>query len=174
MMIRAVLRAAATKQTSAALPKISAPLIASIVDERREKQNAAGGALIYPVHGRALHTTAQSESTVLVVGLGVAGVATAAIYGLKAYEKYAQAKADAAPPPAADGSEPAAEEAPTAKATTSEAPKAGAKDSAKPAGAASSGGGGIFGAQAFARRFYKGGFEDRMTRREAALILGVR
>jgi hypothetical protein len=26
----------------------------------------------------------------------------------------------------------------------------------------------------FAKRFYEGGFEDKMTRREAALILGVR
>lgn len=26
----------------------------------------------------------------------------------------------------------------------------------------------------FSKRFYEGGFEDKMTRREAALILGVR
>jgi DnaJ family protein C protein 19 len=26
----------------------------------------------------------------------------------------------------------------------------------------------------WAKRFYRGGFEDKMTRREAALILGVR
>jgi DnaJ-domain-containing protein 1 len=32
----------------------------------------------------------------------------------------------------------------------------------------------MFGAQALARRFYRGGFEEKMSRREAALILGVR
>lgn len=39
-----------------------------------------------------------------------------------------------------------------------------------------SGGGGLAGGMSslFAKRFYEGGFEDKMTRREAALILGVR
>ena len=41
------------------------------------------------------------------------------------------------------------------------------------AAASSSGGGGGMSAL-FAKRFYEGGFEDKMTRREAALILGVR
>lgn len=38
------------------------------------------------------------------------------------------------------------------------------------------GGGGLAGGMSslFAKRFYEGGFEDKMTRREAALILGVR
>lgn len=34
--------------------------------------------------------------------------------------------------------------------------------------------GGIFSGSWFARNFYDGGFEEKMTRREAALILGVR
>jgi DnaJ family protein C protein 15/DnaJ family protein C protein 19 len=41
-------------------------------------------------------------------------------------------------------------------------------------GAASTEGGGGFASSLFAKRFYEGGFEDKMTRREAALILGVR
>ena len=44
------------------------------------------------------------------------------------------------------------------------------------AGEGGSGGGGLAGGMSslFAKRFYEGGFEDKMTRREAALILGVR
>ena len=45
-------------------------------------------------------------------------------------------------------------------------------------GAAAASGGFSFqkswGAEMLAKRFYRGGFEDKMTRREAALILGVR
>lgn len=40
------------------------------------------------------------------------------------------------------------------------------------AGGASAASGSFFGA--FGKKFYEGGFEDKMTRREAALILGVR
>ena len=47
------------------------------------------------------------------------------------------------------------------------------------AGAAAGGGGAsashkAWGAEALARRFYRGPFEDKMSRREAALVLGVR
>lgn len=49
-----------------------------------------------------------------------------------------------------------------------------AAEAAAGGGAASSGGGGGGMSALFAKRFYEGGFEDKMTRREAALILGVR
>jgi len=55
---------------------------------------------------------------------------------------------------------------------------AAAAEKAKPASPAGpakpAGTGGFWSAQGMARRFYRGGFEDTMTRREAALILGVR
>ncbi|CAN0507926.1 unnamed protein product, partial [Ectocarpus sp. 12 AP-2014] len=47
--------------------------------------------------------------------------------------------------------------------------KASPEGAAKGAGASA---GGFFGA--FGKRFYDGGFEEKMTRKEAALILGVR
>jgi hypothetical protein len=173
-------RAGSLSATSSALPKLTSPLISSILDDdtnRRAEQQRSGNLLALPFQYRALHTSAHSESSVLIVGLGVAGVATAAVYGLKAYEKYAQAKA-AAEPPSVEGDAPGEDQTAesSAKDKASEAPKADAKkeDKEKAGASSSSSGGGMFGAQAFARRFYKGGFEDRMTRREAALILGVR
>ena len=46
-------------------------------------------------------------------------------------------------------------------------------EGASEGGAGASSGGGTM-SSLFAKRFYEGGFEDKMTRREAALILGVR
>lgn len=71
--------------------------------------------------------------------------------------------------------QPGAKEAAEAEAPASGQTADGKAGKAPPgdaaAGAASSGGG-LFGA--FGKRFYEGGFEDKMTRKEAALILGVR
>jgi hypothetical protein len=49
-----------------------------------------------------------------------------------------------------------------------------AAEAAAGGGSSSSGGGGGGMSALFAKRFYEGGFEEKMTRREAALILGVR
>ncbi|EKU20251.1 chaperone -domain containing protein [Nannochloropsis gaditana CCMP526] len=93
---------------------------------------------------RALHATRRQENLV-VGGLVVAGGALALQYGLRAYKQWQAKKA-------AEGAEDKAD------------------------GGKSGGGGGFSGGMSslFAKRFYEGGFEDKMTRREAALILGVR
>lgn len=44
--------------------------------------------------------------------------------------------------------------------------------STAPLGGSKAGAGGLFGA--FGKRHYEGGFEEKMTRKEAALVLGVR
>ena len=95
---------------------------------------------------RALHATRRQENLV-VGGLIVAGSALALQYGLRAYNQWQEKKAAAAAEGGAEG--------------TAEG---------------GSGGGGFAGGMSslFAKRFYEGGFEDKMTRREAALILGVR
>lgn len=95
---------------------------------------------------RALHATRRQENLV-VGGLIVAGSALALQYGLRAYNQWQEKKAAAAG-------------------------EGGAKGTAE----GGSGGGGFARGMSslFAKRFYEGGFEDKMTRREAALILGVR
>lgn len=71
--------------------------------------------------------------------------------------------------------QPGAKKGAEAEAPASDQPADGKAGEAPPGGAgaaAASSGGGLFGA--FGKRFYEGGFEEKMTRKEAALILGVR
>lgn len=120
-----------------------------------------------------MHAAARAESAVLIGGLSVAGAAVAGVYMLRAYERMS---ATAMSSPAASGQ---GDDASSGAST----PPGG---STSGAGAAGSGGASasapppqgffsrMFGAQALAKRFYRGGFEEKMSRREAALILGVR
>lgn len=96
---------------------------------------------------RALHTSPQDKSLIAAT-FGVAGAAFGAS---KLLEYYAakKAAAAAAPPPSTD------------------------KDQQQQQQPGSSGGG-WFGSLLSPGAFYQGGFEDTMTKREAALILGVR
>lgn len=66
-------------------------------------------------------------------------------------------------------------EAQAAAASASDQPADGKTNKAPPGGAGAGtapSASGLFGA--FGKRYYEGGFEDKMTRKEAALILGVR
>ena len=106
---------------------------------------------------RSLHSTPPSSSLTLAAGAGlVAATAVGARYALGVV---ARAKAAAASGSSGGASGGAASGSGDGKSESAPPPPSG---------------GGFFGAQAMARRFYKGGFEDKMTRREAALILGVR
>lgn len=118
---------------------------------QRDALVSGGGAL-----HRAVHTTAPAHSSVLIGGLSVAAAALAASYAVRAI--------NAANPP--DGGEKTDGAAGAAEQVTGG--KGG--EEAKAAPATHKG----FGAEMFARRFYRGPFEDKMTKREAALILGVR
>ncbi|CAM9795051.1 unnamed protein product [Ectocarpus sp. 12 AP-2014] len=110
---------------------------------------------------RDIHVSRRNESTVLIAGAGIAVSAMVARYGLMEYQKY-----QAAHPEATKRADSAAAGDQTADGETGKASPEGA---AKGAGASA---GGFFGA--FGKRFYDGGFEEKMTRKEAALILGVR
>ena len=133
---------------------------------------------------RYLHTSVAHESaTLAAAGVSIAVAAVAARYALRALDK-----ANAPPSeggsvgPAGEGE--AAEQSSGgssssgdgggARVTATEKPASGGPASTTPPPPPQSSSTGFFGAQAMARRFYRGGFEDKMTRREAALILGVR
>ena len=108
---------------------------------------------------REYHSTPPTHNTfLLAAGAGVAVAAVVARFALGAFDT--RQKVDSLINP--DEGATAAEKA---KPSNPAGP-------AKPAGVA--GTGGFWSAQGMARRFYRGGFEDTMTRREAALILGVR
>jgi len=173
--VGAALRASATPQL---------PLLAKLALFDGRDSTASSSAL-HPCDParRQLHTTARSESTLLVGGLAIAAGSIVAVYGLKAYDSWQSQRAAAQPPSESETGETSSEskteangsassEEPSgaeAKASTgADAKKEGSESTAKPASSS------MFGGQAFARRFYKGGFEDKMSKREASLILGVR
>ena len=95
-----------------------------------------------------LHMTGRTDN-VLIIG-GAAAVAGALVvrYGLSAYNSMPIAESPANDGPTVDGGQ-----------TTANEPK--------PAESS------MFSSW-FAKNYYEGGFEDKMTKREAALILGVR
>lgn len=114
---------------------------------------------------RALHASAPAQSTVLIAGLSVGAAALAARFALQAFGgSKAEGKAgeDGAAASSSDG----------AKGTTSSSAKEGGGAAAGEDAAARSHKG--YGAEFWAKQLYKGGFDDKMSRREAALILGVR
>lgn len=127
---------------------------------------------------RRFHASAAPESAALAAaGVGVAVSALAARYALGVYQRV---RGSGAPPPS-DGDAGAPVGTRVGAAPGGASAGAGAAGDASTAGGAAGAGagaaptgGGFFGAQSMARRFYRGGFEDKMTRREAALILGVR
>lgn len=112
----------------------------------------SGGPLTAGFHGSA---PAQS-ATLAAAGVGIAAAAIAARYAVGAYQRANVAAGEIDGDNKKDDGEMASD----------------VKAEAKPA--STSTGGGLFSAQAMARRFYKGGFEEKMTRREASQILGVR
>ncbi|OQR91727.1 hypothetical protein ACHHYP_04444 [Achlya hypogyna] len=102
---------------------------------------------LVPQQSRYLHATRPQDSALIVGGAGVAVAAMSVKYLLQSYQQYQAAKA-AAPAEEAKGKS-------DAKGTSSER-------------------GSFFNFNMSYRNFYDGPFEDKMTRREAALILGVR
>ncbi|CAM9177369.1 unnamed protein product [Choristocarpus tenellus] len=111
---------------------------------------------VHLTQARFFHLTRHNESSVIVAGVAVAASAMALQYGLKAYNKY-QVR-------------PIWRRAiywmEQEKQPNNEDPKK-TDNEAKDASSSS-----VFGA--FGKRYYEGGFEDKMSRKEAALILGVR
>lgn len=117
----------------------------------------------------ALHASAPASSAILLGGLSVAGAALAARYALQKWDgPGGEGPASSAAPPSED-----------ADSKDDGAAADGASSSSSSSSSAGEGSGEAkkarsFGADFLSKRFYRGGFEDKMTRREAALVLGVR
>lgn len=127
---------------------------------------------------RSFHSSiARTDNTLI---LGGAGLLVASVVAQQVF-KYYQNKNNAAAPTTSESTKDAQADASKANAqsTTTSSDKtassstntsSGSASSTATPGAAKPG----FFASFFARTFYEGGFEPQMTRREAALILGVR
>jgi DnaJ family protein C protein 19 len=137
-----------------------------------------------PFSVRNFHQTPKAEYELIIAGLAIGG-AGLALQGIsKAFDVYAQKKAESAvsqnsqTTPEREGATTMASDA-TADATDSaESSEAQKQEAAKKrAKASSSNMDAWFGEkwnEWFAKKYYDGGFEEKMTKREAALILGVR
>ena len=110
---------------------------------------------------RQYSITRKNDSMLIVGGLGVVVAAATAQYGLGMYENYVAKRA--AEQPTASKTEPTNEN----KEKPSQA-NTDARDTSTVNSPFS------FTSTWFAKNFYDGGFEDKMTKREAALILGIR
>lgn len=115
---------------------------------------------------RLYHKSAAVENELIVGGLVAAGGAITLQYAIAAYRNYQASR----PPPKPEDE---AKEAKATKTEATEAPKA-KKASAGATGSTSSNPNSSPFATWFARNFYDGGFEEKMSKREAALILGIR
>ena len=146
-----------------------------------------GGHLPEPLLRRHLHVTKRNESTIVIAGLSVAALATGVNYAMRAAEQMrARQRAEdeangktaesdnAAPPQGADVPPPGADAGASAgftwasveaelEAMYQRASNLSLEEMQANLTKSMSG-----------RNFYHGGFEDKMTRREAALTLGVR
>ena len=125
-----------------------------------EEKRRARLPLQLPLQVRRLHSSAPRDSAMLVLAsMGIGAVALGSSYLVEAYAQHAKQKAAAAPPPPPPG------------ASSSADANANANASEEPASAASW----FSSLFSLAKGYYEGGFEaDGVTRREAALILGVR
>ena len=95
--------------------------------------------------------TKRTDSALIIGGLGIVIAAAGAQYGIEAYNKYTEQRAAAA----------------TANPTDTKTGDTTKGENAEESPFA-------FMNTWFAKNFYDGGFEEKMSKREAALILGVR
>eukprot|EP01041_Mallomonas_annulata_P010038 gene10038-20901_t len=107
---------------------------------------------------REYSITKRNDNPLIMGGVGIVVAAVTVQYALKLYNAAAAASEQAK-----------TEESASQTQETSTTEKTGAKTESKTETTGS-----MFDASWFARTFYDGGFEDKMSRREAALILGVR
>jgi hypothetical protein len=116
----------------------------------------------------------QSSMELIIFGSVIAGGAIAGQAALSAYTRYQANKPKPTPEELAKA---AAEDAARMEAKAKEQKAEVDGKTAKKQSASSSGAGGaepsMF-ASWFARNFYDGGFEEKMSKREAALVLGIR
>lgn len=132
----------------------------------------------------SFHSSARRENELIVAGLTIGAVTMTLQYALKGFAAYASKKAaekSAAPDGESTSTNTAAENEPVNNTATEEVvteakKQADAQHQKRTATgpAKASFFSNLFNSAWFAKNFYDGGFEDKMTKREAALILGVR
>jgi DnaJ homolog subfamily C member 19 len=118
------------------------------------------------------HVTRKAENSLIVGGIAVAVAAVSLQYAIGAYHQFTANK-----PTKPEGDVPNEAADATAKATadsTAEEGSASKKASEKKSAPGSSGSATSMFETWFAKNFYDGGFEEKMSRREAALVLGIR
>lgn len=119
----------------------------------------------------SFHTSKSVENQLIYGGLAIAGSAIALKYAISAYEAYASQ-----PPrsPPQESSATTTQDQSSSNSNSSQSTQR-ASAGAESTNTATNDGASMFNFNSwFARNFYDGGFEEKMTRREAALILGVR
>lgn len=129
---------------------------------------------LFGVHYSSMETnryyrvTPRHDSALIVGGLALLATGVVAQHAFAMYNEFQTNKAKGGPViedrPADNGKQGTAD----AKASTSSTDPKQQQQQAEAAASSS------WGSSWFARNFYEGGFEDKMTKREAALILGVR
>lgn len=126
-------------------------------------------------------TSKKLENSLIIGGIAVAASAATLKYALVAYQNYeANKPAPGSAPEGSDATSATADATAKASATeeatakASEAASATKKKKGDTAGQQAAKQADSLFASFFARNFYDGGFEDKMTKREAALILGIR
>lgn len=116
--------------------------------------------------------TRKTDSALIIAGLGVVVCAATAQYALEImYKNKEQNTSEQGTPtnestsdPAAASSDKSASDPKNSSSSADKGPTVDAKEESPFS----------FGSTWFAKSFYDGGFEDKMTKREAALILGIR
>ncbi|RYG66136.1 hypothetical protein EON64_10435 [archaeon] len=117
------------------------------------------------------HSSRMAENQLIIGGLAVLGTAVTLRYAVAAYETYKQNQPAVTDQPPA---EEANQEEVKSKTGARAEPRAEAQSSARKTTSSSGNPADSLFSSWFARNFYDGGFEEKMTKREAALILGVR
>lgn len=115
---------------------------------------------------RSFHSTVPTESTILIAGLSVAGAALVARFALQTFAKTTKEDGTETPTETKNNNSNTDEES---SSTGASASKKKTTSSTDPKSSHHT-----MGADFWAKQMYKGGFEDKMSRREASLILGVR
>lgn len=118
------------------------------------------------IHRREYHISTPNQNPLIYGGIGILATAVAAQYALQWYNNR-PAPSEQATNSNTEDSQSVTEEEPTTETQKTER-KQDKKEGAQ--GASSF----LWLDSWFAKRFYEGGFEEKMTKREAALILGIR
>ena len=110
---------------------------------------------------RSIHDTKKRENPLIYGGVVLLGITIAAQYGGQAYSAYKKHSSKEAT---------AESENIISNKASSNKNEKNSENSSSTTGSSSS----FFDSSWFAKNFYDGGFEDKMSKREAALVLGVR